>query len=157
MKALKYEPCKADLDLWMKPEVDPDDGHEYWSYVLIYVDDILVIHHDAMEPLARIGKFFLLKPDSVGDPDMYLGAKLRHNVTPNGVECWSLSPSKYVKEACRNCRKHLSENFNGRFTLPKEAVNPFPVGFEPQIDTSPELDEDAASLSFTDWDCAMDG
>jgi hypothetical protein len=27
----------------------------------------------------------------------------------------------------------------------KDAVNPFSVGFEPQIDTSPELDEDVAS------------
>jgi len=145
MRHLGYEQCKADLDLWMKPEIDPADGYKYWSYVLIYVDDILVIHHDAMVPLKRIGKYFLLKPDSVGDPDMYLGAKLRSVVTANGVECWSLSPSKYVQEACKNCRQHLTENFDGKFALPKDAANPFPVNFEPQIDTSAELGPDEAS------------
>ena len=29
--------------------------------------------------------------------------------------------------------------------MPKDAADPFPVGFEPQIDTSSELDEAAAS------------
>ena len=76
---------------------------------------------------------------------MYLGAKLRNNVTSNGVECWSLSPSKYVQEACKNCREYLKENHDGKFVLPKDAANPFPVNYEPQIDTSAELDPDEAS------------
>ena len=47
MRVLGYEPCLADPDLWSKPEVDPS-GFEYYSYILCYVDDVIVIHHDVM-------------------------------------------------------------------------------------------------------------
>ena len=53
------------------------DGTKYWAYVLLYVDDVLVIHHDALSILARLDKYFKLKPGYVGDPTMYLGAQLR--------------------------------------------------------------------------------
>ena len=42
--------------------------------MLCYVDDILVVHHDGMEALRGIDKFFKMKKVSVGDPDYYLGA-----------------------------------------------------------------------------------
>ena len=76
----------------------------------------------------------------IGYRDMYLGAKLRNNTTANGVTCWSVSPSKYAQEACRNCRTYLEENFNGKFVLPKDAVDHFPVDFDPIVDTSTELE-----------------
>ena len=38
--------CPADLHLWMKDMVRPDDGFKYYVYVLIYVDDVMVIHRD---------------------------------------------------------------------------------------------------------------
>ena len=34
MQVLGYEPCLADPDLWMKPEIRPDDHYEYYSYIL---------------------------------------------------------------------------------------------------------------------------
>jgi len=40
-----YESCKADPDVWMKAEVMPS-GEKYWTYVLCYVDNLLVISHD---------------------------------------------------------------------------------------------------------------
>ena len=75
MKGLGYTPCLADPDLWYKDEVIPDDGFEYYSCILCYVDDILVIHHDSLSILKRIDSYFKLKPASIGDPDIYLGAK----------------------------------------------------------------------------------
>jgi Reverse transcriptase (RNA-dependent DNA polymerase) len=75
MKHLGYQPCLADNDVWYKPETKPD-GMAYYAYVLIYVDDILVIHYDAMTALLEINKFFTIKKESMGDPDIYLGCKL---------------------------------------------------------------------------------
>ena len=46
MHHLRLFPCPADLDIWMKPMVRPEDGFDYYSYVLIYVDDVMVIHND---------------------------------------------------------------------------------------------------------------
>ena len=43
MKSIGYTPCLVDPDLWTKPEIDGD--FEYYSYVLCYVDDIMVIRH----------------------------------------------------------------------------------------------------------------
>ena len=34
MESLGYESCKADQDLWLKPEIKPEDGVQYYSIVL---------------------------------------------------------------------------------------------------------------------------
>jgi len=56
-----------------------------------------------------------------------------------------MSLSKYVKESVRNCEKHLAEHYKGKYRLPNKAPNPFPVGFAPELDDSPELGPDEAS------------
>jgi nitric oxide synthase oxygenase domain/subunit len=53
MKHLGWNPCRADRDLLMKAETRPDDGVLYWVYILIYVDDILCVHHDPGAPLEK--------------------------------------------------------------------------------------------------------
>ena len=103
MRVLGYKSCPSDHDLWYKAEFELD-GDKYYAYILCYVDDILVVHHDAMPIMKKINKFFLLKPDSVGDPNMYLGVKIKYHKTPNGRWSWKMSPSKYVREACKNCK-----------------------------------------------------
>ena len=97
MRSIRYTPCRGDNELWMKPEIDPD-GDKYYSYILCYVDDVLVVHHDAMKTLMNIDKYFKLKLSSIGDPDIYLGAKLKYTRASNVVCCWTLSPPKYVQE-----------------------------------------------------------
>jgi hypothetical protein len=54
MKHLGWDPCRADRDLWMKAETRPNDGVQYWAYILIYFDDILCVHHDPGTPLAKL-------------------------------------------------------------------------------------------------------
>ena len=45
----------------------------------------------------------------------------------------------------RNCESHLKENFDEKYSFTKNAPNPFPLGYEPDMDTTPELDPEAAS------------
>ena len=85
MRQMRYTSCKADPDLRLKAETRPDDNYKYYSYILCFVDDILVVHHDAMSVLAQINSYLPLKPFLVGDPDVYLGAKLRPTRLTNGV------------------------------------------------------------------------
>ena len=103
MRCIEYLPCPADNDLWMRKLYDPRTKKSYWSYILVYVNDVLVIHHDAMSVLDKIGKYFELK--TAEDPNMYLEAKLRLVTIQNSVKAWSISSSKYVQEAVRSCRK----------------------------------------------------
>ena len=146
MREMGYTSCKADPDLWLKAEIRPSDNFKYYSYILCYVDDILVINHDAMTILNQINKYLPLKPSSVGDPDIYLGTKLRQTRLPNGVWAWGMSPSKYVNQAVKNCAAHLSEHFDGKYKLPHRADNPFPTDYDADLDTSDPLTPDQASF-----------
>jgi hypothetical protein len=73
MHHLGWELCKADHDVWFKPEVRKDDGHQFYAYCLLYVDDILMVHHNGINALREIDHFFTTKPNSIGDPEFYLG------------------------------------------------------------------------------------
>jgi len=146
MRQMEYTSCKADPDLWYKAETRPSDGSRYYAYILCYVDDILCIHDDPMTVLNRINDYMPLKPGSVGDPDIYLGAKLRRTRLENNVFAWSLSPSKYVEQAVKNCRQHLKDKLNARYQIPARADNPFPVDYKPEMDTSDPLDPEHSSF-----------
>ncbi len=77
MHQMGYTSCKADPDLWYKAETRPADNFRCYAYILCYVDKILCIHHDPMSVLNLINEYMLLKLSLVGDPDIYLGAKLK--------------------------------------------------------------------------------
>ena len=85
MDYLGFLPCPANLDTWMKPMASPDDGFNYYAYVLIYVDYVIIIHHDVESVIRRIDKYFNIKTSSIFEPDIYLGAKLKKTRLENGV------------------------------------------------------------------------
>jgi hypothetical protein len=85
MQHLGWESCIADQDLWMKAEIRPDNGHKYYAYALIYMDNICVAHHDAELCLRQVNKYFKMKPGSISYLDFYLGAKLRTKRLSNGI------------------------------------------------------------------------
>ena len=72
---------------------------------------------------------------------MYLGAKLFKTRLDN--------PVKYVHEAVRTCKDYLAANISGRFRIPERAGNPFKMGYDPELDISPELGPDNASYFKT--------
>jgi len=146
MRQMGYTSCKADPDLWYKAETRPSDNFRYYAYILCYVDDILCVHHDPMSVLNLINGYMPLKPSSVGDPDIYLGAKLKLTRLNNGVWAWGLSPSKYVAQAVKNCAMHLTDKLNNRFHLPPRADNPFPYDYHPELDQSEPLDPECSSF-----------
>ena len=143
MSHLGYESCLADRDVWYKAMTRPDDGFKYYSYILLYVDDVLCVHHNAGEALQKIDYYFTMKKESIGDPSMYLGAKVCKVTLNNGVECWGLSPSKYVQEAVKTVEKHLNDKYNTG--LPKKVRTPYPKDYRPELDLSPELGPSEAS------------
>ena len=99
MRHLGWESCKADQDLWFKPEVRKEDNFQYYAYCLLYVDDILMVHHAGVKALKEIDHFFKTKDGSIGDPEFYFGSKIRPITLPNGVTAWGMSASKYIQAA----------------------------------------------------------
>ena len=144
MQHLGWTSCIADRDVWYKAQTRPSDGHEYYAYALCYIDDILVVHHDGMEALRGIEKFFKMKKGSVGDLDYYLGSKLRIMKLANGVKAWGMSSSKYALTAMANVVAHLKSKGQGHM-LPKRAPTPFKGGYQPEMDVSPELNPENAT------------
>ena len=79
-----------------------------------------------------------MKKVSIGDPDIYLGSKLRQVTLCNGVKAWSASPSKYVQEAVSNLESYLDKQGKG-IKLQKRATAPWPHNYVSQLDDSHEL------------------
>ena len=121
---LGYHSCDADPDLWMKAEHRPEDKLEYFSYMLCYVNDILCIHHDPDDELNRLNGYVPIKPGSVGHPDMYLGTKLKC-MQLHSIWAWSISPSKYVREAGRIHEEYVAKHLSKGYKLTNRADNPF--------------------------------
>ena len=51
MHHLGFKPCLTDPDLWMLATVRPD-GFKFYAYVLVYVYNVKVIHHNALSILS---------------------------------------------------------------------------------------------------------
>ena len=83
-------------------------------------------------------KFFMMMKGSIGDPDIYLGAKLRTFQLDNGVFTWGMSPAKYVQEAVRNVGEHITKEYGGR-KLPKRVTSPWPLKYVSETVVMPEL------------------
>ena len=136
MHQLGYSPCLADPDVWMRPGLR-SDGSECNEYILLYVDDALAIGVDAEKMLRNeVGKYFELKPDSVGPPKLYLGGRMSEVVLDNGVRAWSISSSQYVQNAVKNVEKHLAEQ---GLKLPNKADTPIQTSYRPELDVTDEL------------------
>jgi hypothetical protein len=131
-----YATCKADPDLWLKAETRPDNNVWYYAYILCYVDDVLCIHHDPMSVMNESKGYLPLKPSLVGDPDIYLCAKLKQTSVPNGIWAWGLSPSKFIAQAVKNCQTHLTAKFDRKYKIPVRADNSFPDNYCPETDLS---------------------
>jgi hypothetical protein len=141
MDHLGYESCKADPDLWMRVSLS-DEGSEYYEYILLYVDDCLCISQHPDKSLDKLGKYFTLKPGSVGPPKLYLGGKLSEVTLPNGVTAWAISASQYIQEAVKNVEEHLKRN---DMVLKRGTNSPLSNNYRPECDATPELSESDGS------------
>lgn len=52
--------CFADPDVWYKLAAKPN-GTEYYEYILVYVDDFLVLSHQAAKIMTTLSDFYRLK------------------------------------------------------------------------------------------------
>ena len=82
---LGYKASKGDPDVFMKREVR-DDGTEYYSYFVIYVDDILCVHEYPKKIMDKLGSVYCLKDGSVVKPERYLGIDIK-SWTIQGEDC----------------------------------------------------------------------
>ena len=136
-ETLKFQPCPADPDVWIRP-AKRSNGEDYYEYVLLYVDDCLVISENAERILRdEIHPNFTLKPESIMPPSQYLGGKLSSVTLVTGQKAWSFSPSQYVQEAVRNVEDYLKRK---GMKLTSNNKTPMVTSYRPELDVSQELE-----------------
>ena len=85
MYFINFTSCPADPRVWMRPAIK-SDGTKCYDYVLLYVDDALVVSENAESVLRNeLERYFELKEESIRPPDHYLGSKVRKVQLENGV------------------------------------------------------------------------
>ena len=145
MHHLKFKSCPADPDVWMRP-AERSDGTPYYEYVLLYVDDTLVVSENAEGILRNeLGRYFELKEESIGPPTLYLGGRVRKVTLDNGMKAWSFSSSQYVRTAVGNVEEYLNKIDNPKWKLPGKAETPMQSSYRPELDVTPELEPTMAS------------
>jgi hypothetical protein len=144
LHSLGYTSSLADPDVWYRAECKPN-GFEYYGYVLVYVDDILVISHAPKGTMESIAKFYRLK-DGYASPTRYLGATIRkwRILGDEDASHWGLSSDEYIKQAIANVELELEregKRLQGRYSTPMS------TNYRPELDFSPFL-SDAASTYY---------
>ena len=132
-----FRSTTADPDVWIRPGVKAD-GEEYYEYVLVYVDDIMVISHAPDRVMEQIQERFTFKNNEWTAPDTYLGAKIEAK-SLNGRNIWTMTSRDYIKAALMEVETKLTKK--GR-RLPSHAYTPMTSNYAPETDDSPELDPD---------------
>jgi len=142
LRALGFVSCKADHDVWMRPAVKAD-GSKYYEYILCYVYDILMASMNPQAVMKSIETVFPLKPGSVKEPDLCLGADIKKwyidGSEEPGKARWVMSSTNYTKKAIFEVERELKAADK---RLPTRVTTPLSTGYRPEIDVTPELDAD---------------
>ncbi len=120
-------------------------GTAYYEYLLVYVDDVLVVSHAPGEVMQQIGTEFEIKNNEYGPPTSYLGAGISKIQLTNGEECWSVDRKKYVKAAVEIVRGLLAEDGNELKASKSKHEGPMLINYQPELNSTPHCDEEHAS------------
>jgi hypothetical protein len=75
LQLLGFTSSLADPDVWYRSACRPD-GFEYYEYVLVYVNDLLLLSHQPDKTMHALETFYHLK-GGFAEPTMYLGAQVK--------------------------------------------------------------------------------
>jgi hypothetical protein len=142
--SLNFKPTRADPDVYFRKNFHA--GQPYYEYLLVYVDDVLVVSHAPEDIMKSIGEQFKIKNGEYGPPTTYLGAGISQVQLDDGSMCWSMESQKYVKAAVVTIRSLLLED--GRELKGGRGNRhhgPLPPSYRPELDETPMCDEEMAS------------
>ncbi len=118
---------------------------KYHEYVIVYVDDVLIISHSSQDHWQRTQSTYDLNPNSIGPPTQSLGSDdeqvTRPGGDPSGKEYWSFST--YVKHTVKNVILLLPEEGRGS-TATTKAPSPSTT-YPYEMDMSNKCNDDGSS------------
>ena len=138
LRELQLTSTQADPNVWIR------SSGTHYDMVLVYVDDILIFGKNSKLTMDELGKLYEFKPGSVKEPDIYLGADMEKVQLSNGRVKWAMSSRTYVKNAVKVVESLIVED-DPEARLKTTARNPFPTGYKPELDVTPELNDELGS------------
>ena len=139
MEFLNFKSCLTDPNVWMRPAIK-SDGNTYYEYILLYVDNALVVIENADSILRNeLRRYFHLKEESIGPPTIYLGGRVHKVHLENGLWAWSFNLSQYVQSAVKNVEEYIGKSENSHLKILSKAETPLTTSYRQELDVSPEL------------------
>lgn len=143
---LGFTSSLADPDVWYRASTKPN-GDKYYAYILVYVDDVLIIDSTPHKYMEILKASYTVNPSSIGVPKTYIGADIGKMKYPDGSYAWTMGSNTYVKEAIKNVKKRLKDDgfiFHKKLSDPNHSCpQPFSnLSYRPELDTSVECTED---------------
>ena len=59
----------VDTDIWFKAQMEKD-GNQYYKYIIVCVDDIIIVDKDPHEFMSMLMQKYTFKPSSIVDPKL---------------------------------------------------------------------------------------
>ena len=130
-----FVPCKADSDVWMRKTTGIIESTSMYEYICVYVDDLAMAMKDpaAFCEILKTKYNYKLKGD--GPLKYHLGCDFDRE--PDGTFCYG--PFKYVGKMLETYERVFGEK-------PTGYSSPLEKGDHPELDLSPELDDNGRAL-----------
>lgn len=64
---MRFQYSYTDTDFWLKSNTKPD-GNQYYTYIMVYIDDILIVFHDPSRYMNQLKSRSIVKPESISLP-----------------------------------------------------------------------------------------
>jgi len=125
MRELKFFPCKAEPDIWMRR------NGEVYEYVAVYVDDLAIAMKNPKEFTDILERKHNFKLKGTGPIHFHLGMDIHRD--NYGTLC--ISPNKYIEKLVKGYESLYGEK-------PKPYVSPLIQGDHPELDTSELCNEE---------------
>ena len=138
---MKFVCTIADQDVYRREACKPN-GDKYYEYILVYVDDILIVSHDPEPILEELKALYELKEGSIGPPNQYLGAQISQVEGADGGLKWAMSSEKYATEACKIIDALIEKD---GVNVSSKGLAPIAPNYVPELDDSPELNDEMTS------------
>ena len=124
---MDFKPSKGDPDVWMRLNKE----HDVYEYIAVYVDDLAIVLKNPESFCKILKEKYNYKLKGTGPIEYHLGMDFKRDSNGN-LTC---VPKKYIEKSLAAYQRMFGE-------LPREYTLPLEKGDHPEIDDSPELDDD---------------
>ena len=98
------------------------DGSSYYTYILVYTDDIFIVSDNPTKYMAQLKANYYVKESSTGPPNIYLGSHVKLVRDRSGNRLYATSSDDYIKEAIKVVEQRMKE-FSLNFTKSTKATH----------------------------------